>query len=345
MAMPRYSQLSLEDTPWYHCVSRCVRRAYLCGADSVTDQSYEHRRDWVAQRIKQLAAVFTIDVAAYAVMSNHYHIVVRVDNQRPYELSTEEVMERWAQLYQGPILVGRYLSEQRSEMSESELFMVEGLAAVYRERLSDLSWFMKNLNEYIARKANKEDQVKGHFWESRFKCQALLDEKALLAAMAYVDLNPIRAKIAERPETSEFTSIYERIQHLQKDYPDEEGTENSEHENKHSLELPVAALMPFDPTAQSPAAIPFALHNYIELVDWVGRAVHPDKSGSIDENAPPILRRIGIDPALFVLCACGLMDLFGVTVGSAENMTVCSARRQVKFLHGMKAARKLLSAA
>ena len=172
-----------------------------------------------------------------------------------------------------------------------------------------------------------------------------MDEKALLAAMAYVDLNPIRAKITERPETSEFTSIYERIQDLQKRGPDEEGIDSSEHENKPSLELPVAALMSFDPSAQSPTAIPFALHDYIELVDWFGRAVHPDKSGSIDEIAPPILRRIGIDPALFVLCACGLMDLFGVTVGSAEKMAACSARRQVKFLHGMKAARELLSAA
>ena len=345
MTMPRYSQLSLDDTPWYHCVSRCVRRAYLCGDDSVTGQSYEHRRDWVAQRIKQLAAVFTIDVAAYAVMSNHYHIVVRIDNERPYELSVEEVMERWTQLYQGPILINRYLSEQRSEMSESELFMVEELAVVYRERLSDLSWFMKNLNEYIARKANKEDRVKGHFWESRFKCQSLLDEKALLAAMAYVDLNPIRAKIADLPETSVFTSIYERIKDLQQDNPAVKATDNSENEKKYSLELPVAPLMPFDQTAQLRTAIPFALHDYIDLVDWVGRAVHPDKSGTIDQVAPPILRRIGIDPALFVQCACGLMDLFGVTVGSTETMAACCARRQVKFLHGMKAARQLLSAA
>ncbi len=345
MTMPRYSQLSLDDTLWYHCVSRCVRRAYLCGDDFVTGHSYEHRRDWVAQRIKQLAAVFTIDVAAYAVMSNHYHIVVRVDNERPYELSTEEVMERWTQLYQGPILIGRYLSEQRSEMSESELFMVEELAVVYRERLSDLSWFMKNLNEYIARKANKEDRVKGHFWESRFKCQSLLDEKALLAAMAYVDLNPVRAKIAESPEKSEFTSIYERIKELKQDQPVVKAADNSPDEQSDSLELSVTPLMVFDQTAQTRTVIPFALHDYIELVDWVGRAVHPDKSGTIDEVAPPILRRIGIDPALFVLCACGIMDLFGVTVGSTESMAACCARRQVKFLHGMKAARELLSAA
>ena len=119
---PRYSQLSLDDTLWYHCVSRCVRRAYLCGRDDRSGQSSEHRRDSVMQRIKQLAGVFTIDVAAYAVMSNHYHIVVRVDNERSYELTTEEVMQRWTQLYKGSILVNRYLSDQRSDMREGELF-------------------------------------------------------------------------------------------------------------------------------------------------------------------------------------------------------------------------------
>ena len=162
MASPRYTQLALDDTPWYHCVSRCVRRAYLCGRDDQSGESYEHRRHWVVQRIKQLAGIFTIDVAAYAVMSNHYHVVVRVDNERVVALSTEEVMQRWTQLYKGSLLVNRYLSDQRSEMREGELFHIEELATQYRQRLCDLSWFMKNLNEYIARKANKEDQVKGN---------------------------------------------------------------------------------------------------------------------------------------------------------------------------------------
>ena len=230
-------------------------------------------------------------------------------------------------------------------MSESELFMVDELATVYRERLSDLSWFMKNLNEYIARKANKEDRVRGHFWESRFKCQSLLDEKALLAAMAYVDLNPVRAKIAELPEKSEFTSIYERINDLHQDQSAEKEVSRSGDDGKATLVIPTAPLMEFDPLSKTNTAIPFAFRDYVELVDWVGRAVHPDKSGTIDEIAPPILRRIGIDPALFVQCACGIMDLFGVTVGSSGSMAACSARRQVKFLHGMKAARQLLGAA
>ena len=109
MTMPRCSQISLDETPWYHVVSRCVRRAFLCGMDHNTGQSYEHRRDWVESRVKQLASVFTIDIAAFAIMHNHYHIVVRVDNERIQELTTQEVMQRWSQLYRGPMILQRYL--------------------------------------------------------------------------------------------------------------------------------------------------------------------------------------------------------------------------------------------
>ncbi|WP_432277216.1 transposase [Glaciecola petra] len=81
----------------------------------------------------------------------------------------------------------------------------------YRSRLSDLSWFMKYLNEYIARRANKEDDCTGHFWEGRFKSYAILDDKALITCMAYVDLNPIRAHVAKSIDQSLHTSIYKRI--------------------------------------------------------------------------------------------------------------------------------------
>ena len=145
----------------------------------------------------------------------------------------------------------RYLSEQCSEMRESELFMVDELATVYHERLSDLSWFMKNLNEYIARKANKEARLTGLFLKSRFKCQLLLDEKALLTAMAYVDLNPVRARIAKLPEKLEFTSIYERINDLHQNQSAERVAASSKENMKHSLEQPTAPLMSFDQMAQT----------------------------------------------------------------------------------------------
>jgi hypothetical protein len=210
---------------------------------------------------------------------------------------------------------------------------------------------MKNLNEHIARKANKEDKVKGHFWESRYKCQALLDDKALLTAMAYVDLNPVRAVMAETPEESEFTSVCERIRELKScqvfvDTGDDVvTTEQGEVESLSVPSAPSAPLMPFDGSGTAVNAIPFALHDYLELVDWGGRVLYPDKRGAIDADAPHILRRVGLDPALFIQCANDFMYIFGLTVGSPQAMAACCARRQVKFLRGMKAAREMLGAA
>jgi len=78
--------------------------------------------------------------------------------------------------------------------------------------------------------------------------------------------------------------------------------------------------------------------------NWGGRVLHPDKRGAIDEDAPGILRRVGIDPALFVQCATAFMYIFALTVGSPQSMAECCTRREVKFLHGMKAAREMLGA-
>ncbi|AHF04667.1 hypothetical protein MARPU_13070 [Marichromatium purpuratum 984] len=227
MTRPRASLVSLSDTPWYHVVTRCVRRAYLCGFDRLTGRSFEHRRGWVELRLRQLAGVFAIDVAAYAVMSNHVHLVVRVDADRAAGWSDDEVLRRWRCLFRGPVVVERFLSPAtRAGMTEAELDGVAGLVAIYRARLADLSWFMRVLNESIARAANREDGVRGRFWEGRFRSQAILDETALLAVMAYVDLNPIRAGIAEAPEESAHTGIAARIAALR---AGDEGTAIGQH--------------------------------------------------------------------------------------------------------------------
>lgn len=92
-------------------------------------------------------------------------------------------------------------------LGKPELEVVAGIIADWRERLYDISWFMRGVNETIARMANAEDRVKGRFWEGRFKSQALLDETALLSCMACVDLNPIRAGMENDVAKSDFTSI------------------------------------------------------------------------------------------------------------------------------------------
>jgi hypothetical protein len=131
-------------------------------------------------------------------MSNHYHIVVKLNPDEASHWSMDEVFNRWCALYKGPLLIRKYLDGE--DISQAEMVTVQRFEALYRQRLTDLSWFMKCLNEPIAKQANKEDECTGHFWESRFKSQALLTEEALLSCMAYVDLNPIRlSKNASTP--------------------------------------------------------------------------------------------------------------------------------------------------
>ena len=210
MTRPRKALISLADTPYYHVTSRCVRRAYLCGVDHYSGQSYEHRRQWVVDRVRLLSSLFAIDVCAYAVMSNHYHLVLKLCPEQMDGLTDDDIMDRWCALFKGPLLVQNY--RNGDNLKPFERATVSDIVNVWRSKLASISWFMRCLNQPIARQANLEDQCTGKFWESRFKSQALKSEEALLSCMAYVDLNPVRAGIAETPERSEYTSIRERLQ-------------------------------------------------------------------------------------------------------------------------------------
>ena len=283
MTRPRSTLVSLSDTPWYHVVSRCVRRAFLCGTDHYSGRCFEHRRGWIIERVKQLAGVFAIDVAAYAVMSNHYHLVVRVDAERARGWSRDEVLRRWTRLFEGPPAVRSLLAGRGDTLDEATRLAIDAWAENYRARLHDLSWFMRVLNESIARQANAEDDVTGRFWEGRFRSQALLDEQAILSAMAYVDLNPIRAQMADTPERSAFTSVAERIAALAcassttpsvpaltaPSAPAISAPPASAapvaplalRTEAHLAVLPMQPLMPFDATARLRAAIPFGFRD------------------------------------------------------------------------------------
>ena len=154
--------------------------------------------------------VFALDVWAYAVMSNHYHVVLHLDTAQAASWDLHEAVERWHQLCKGSILSQRFVRGET--LDSSELARLSEVAETWRSRLADISWFMRCLNESIAREANLEDQCTGRFWEGRFKPQALQDERVLVARMAYVDPNPVRAKMADTPEASGHTSVKRRIE-------------------------------------------------------------------------------------------------------------------------------------
>ena len=188
----------------YPCISRCVRWCWLCGFDDFTQRSYEHRREWIETRLVHLAEQFALDLLSYSVMSNHYHIVVHVEPERVAQWSDEDIVERWLQI--APIK-----DEKKAQKRREWLLSSPDEIAELRHRLGSLSWFMSSMNTPIARWANQEDGCKGRFWEGRFRSIALLDEEAVRDCVAYVDLNPARAKMAERVEDLAHTAIARRI--------------------------------------------------------------------------------------------------------------------------------------
>jgi len=345
--MPRCQLVSLDATPNYHVVSRCVRRQYLCGVDSQTGRDFSHRRDWIRARIFELTEVFAIQVCAYAVMSNHFHLVLSVDQARAMEWDEREVGRRWMQLFGGTALVRSFVSGEK--LSEAQLAAATLKIAEYRKRLFDISWFMRCLNEPIARQANAEDNVTGRFWEGRFKSQALLDEAALVAAMAYVDLNPIRAGMARTPEESDYTSIQQRV--LERDPNIAGGQPQATEKLPEDLREAIGRLMPFSdqmaggqPPPDAGRAIPYEIRDYLELVDWSGRAVVEGKRGSISDNLPPILERLKIDPVSYVkFINRSEKSRFGNFIGPVQMMRSLAERFGKSFLKGQTAAAQLFS--
>jgi len=155
---------------------------FICGDDKYSGNNYDHRRDWIRDKIMAQIDAFAIDCCAYAVMSNHYHVVLCIDEERAKSWDNREVLRRWKKLYSLSYLCDKYFRYEQLSKAELDAVFVE--IEVYRERLMSLSWFMRSINESTARRANAEDNCKGRFWEGRFKSQALLDEKALLTCMA-----------------------------------------------------------------------------------------------------------------------------------------------------------------
>jgi len=266
--------------------------------------------------MKALSNVFAIELCAYAVMSNHYHIVIRVNRSRAQAWSDREIVERWLSLFTGSYLASRFLNGET--LGKAEQGALGSEIELWRDRLHNLSWFMRCLNEPIARMANQEDDCTGRFWEGRFRSQALLDEEALLACMAYVDLNPIRAGIATKPENSNFTSIKERID---KPYS--------------------TVLKSFRQNGESEEDIPFSFASYLELVDWAGRAIRSNKRGSIPNGTPLILQRLGMEQVALIQYLRHKPGHFHTALGTVVRLRLLAQSLGLTFIKGISFGRKL----
>ena len=330
MTYARKTLASLRDTPYYHVVARCVRRAWLWGFDEYAGCDYSHRKTWVLERLTLLSSMFAIDICAYAVLSNHYHLVLKVDRERAMTWSHAEVMARWTMLFGTPVLVERWRTGQASTAeAQVALSIIEG----WRTRLYDISWFMRCLNQHLAQRANAEDSCTGRFWQGRFRSQALVDQVGLLTAMAYVDLNPVRAGIATTPAESEFTSIYQRIVEMQ-------GTLMAAADAHVPLLAFEAAA---GGTTVSAVTLPCCFSDYLALLDWTARAVRTNKHEANDDGLPPIINRLGIDAAAWELAMRPHGNVFGRAMGKLDALQLHARTLGQSWVRGLRQAERMYS--
>ena len=335
MPQPRYAQIDVEATPYYHVISRCVRRAFLCGYDRLTDRSFDHRKAWVVEKLAKLSEIFAIRACAYAVLSNHFHLVTHIDSARARRWTDQEVVDRYGALF--PHIAERWHGFSAARKAQR--------VAQWRARLSDLSWFMRCLNESIARRANREDDCTGRFWEGRFRSQALLDEAALLTCMSYVDLNPMRAGMASSLEESDFTSIQQRLEEYAREQSEGRGEQDSKPARLRRPEL-CSFAGPGRVDADQDLPIPMLFEDYVELLAATGVAVRAEApERTIPEESRRLLERIGIESEHWLETVKNYRRHFFSMVGHVHRIEIYCARVDRDKAKGSAWARKLFRAA
>lgn len=331
-----------------HVCSRTVRRCFLFGQDTLTGKNFDHRKPWIEELLRHFAAHFGIDLLAYAILSNHFHLILR---NRPDVVATwsdTEVARRW-------LMICPHRRDPAGEPlppSEAELDTIRRCPtrlAETRRRLADISWWMRLLCQRIATRANQEDEAHGRFFEERFKAIRLVDEASLVACATYVDLNPIRAAMAETIETSDHTSVQCRIEAMRADRSDEqafaaeeekvsaagaEQTSAQDGENetraRDSFLAPITIDERQDPTGPCPSRhssrcsdkgfLPMSTPEYLELLDWTARRTRSDKRGTTPLKVPPLVTRLGLSDLQWIELVGNFGRLFHHVAGRPETV-------------------------
>jgi hypothetical protein len=339
----------------FHVLNRTVRRCWLFGEDPLTGVNYDHRKVWIEERLRHFAALFGIDLLAFAILSNHYHLMLR---SRPDVVATwddSEVARRW-------LMICPHRKQKDGtpcEPTAKELDAIRNCRqtlADIRLRLSDISWWMRLLDQRIARRCNDEDNATGRFFEDRFKAIPLIDEQAITACAVYIDLNLIRACIAETVELSDHTSGQLRARAWQAKLP----VSASEADQAPTSINPVDAfLSPVGVSEISDRPGPMVSRTgkrcsdkgflqmsdqaYLELLDWTARQAAPGKVGRTCGEPPPILVRLGLPPSVWLGLVAEFGRLFPTMAGLPHHVERARSRKRGLRYQVRAAARELFS--
>lgn len=347
-AGPRRDIIDENEVGVYHCFNRCVRAESLLKEDLKKGPDYEQRKDWLLGMLTFMAGIFSIDFLKYAVMDNHLHLILRNRPDLVRKWSRPKVLRRAMQLFPERFRRRGWYVEP-SDPLPKHLLENEELIDQMRKRLSSISWLMKVLQERIARHCNREDEVTGHFWAGRFKSERLLDDGAVLACSMYIDLNPIRAGTADRPEKSKYTSAYDRIRGMLARRQKRKGNSTQKLPDGFLSPLNVQGDYPNEDLAEAglrasnKGIFEMSLEIYIELLDTVGRMLRTDKRGAIPSDLAAILERLGISPEYFVGCVETYGQWARSAVGAENKLREMAAKMKRRWLQGVTQASRFFT--
>jgi len=326
MTIARKNIVDNQTPGFYHCSNRCVRRTFLCGIDKLTGHDHSHRKDWLERRMLELCDIFSIEIYAYAVMDNHYHIVLYLDPLAPMHWSKEDVAERWLCAYSGKSVDPKFAKQR--ELKKQVIIADKEKIELYRQRLGSLSWFMSRLNEPLAKQSNKEENCTGSFWEGRYSAQALLDEAAIFSCMAYVDLNPVRAKITEKLDESNNTSIKKRLNKIKQIEPID-------------VQVKLSSAISAISNQVNSKKLSMSLKSYIELIEWTGQNITYPNKAAMPHNISSCLRQFNLQQNHWLKQLENFEMHYCHVIGPMELIRQKAKQLKKRCLKGMSAAKQL----
>ncbi len=370
--LARVEVFATDEVAIVHVMNRTVRRCFLLGYDPITGRNYDHRKVWIDEQLADQARHFGIDLLCQAIMSNHLHLVLRSRPDVVQEWSDEEVARRWL------MLCPERRDENRRPMEPTEFEINrivndrEKLASL-RSRLSDISWWMRLLCQHIAQRANREDGEVGKFWQARYRAVRLLDEIAILSCAAYVDLNPIRAAMAQTIDAIDFTSAQKRLldltmgsqnlthpesaavegrpvttpRTLTKNYRSDVGLRSSQHlapvELNERNGLPGPDANRDGVRCSNKGFLPMSTTQYLSLLDWTARQRRAAKAGRTPKQIRRLFKRLEISAAAWNELVRNFGRLFSLVAGKPAIIDSHRSRAGGHRYKARPAARDLLA--
>ena len=330
MTYPRSRTISKTEDGHYHIISKTVRGAFLLTSDKDDD----YRKMWIIEKMIFLSNIFYIGTESYAIMDNHMHIVVETQYRIADKADPEDIAFRWLYLHpKRKIKEGESPAPTKKEIKE--FISNKKQVAIYREKLRDPSCYMQELNQTIARRANKEDNTSGRFWQGRFKCINLAEAGALLKCIMYVELNPVRAAIVKSPELSKFTSCYKRVKAELAREKLKKKPKNKELQEEAKLD---SWLSPIFNTRKKTGVLNMTFKEYLELLDWTGREIREDKRGAIPDHLEPILERLKLKSDNWIDSFKSFRRDFHTVAASEGTMRKMAKKVKTSWFHGVGAA-------